>query len=158
MNSEEKLQLIETAASQLELLKRQVKEWRNNESAPIDEDRELIDRAIELQQTIAETLLITIGSSRKELSELVSEMLKIRNEREYAISKRKSIEQINGIVKKCDDRTVAFFLLAAVKKLKVSLFDEIDIPEARCVSIWKQYQSVLKYEAERDSYYNQFIK
>jgi hypothetical protein len=158
MKQKEILQFIETAKSQLELLKKDVVDWRCNKTEPFYEDIENIDRSIKLSEDIVETLLATIGTSHEELSGFLFELQKVKRERERAIDVQNAIQSINNLMNKFDDQNIAFFLIKSLKTLDVSLFDKINIPIERRESIHAIYQKELKKMAETYTYFRKYVE
>ena len=158
MNKEEILQLVETAACQLELLKKNVNEWQYNETEPFYKDIKNIDSSIKLSKTIAETLLMTIGTSREELSKLVYRLENIKKERNKAIDEKNAIDTINRLVNVSDDQNVAFALIHYLWHGGMVLVEKIDIPKDRQESVLARYRENLEKMAKDNSYYQQFLK
>ena len=158
MKQKEILQFVETAKSQLELLKKDVVDWRCNKTEPFYEDIENIDRSIKLSEDIVETLLAAIGTSHEELSLFLFELEKVKRERERAIEVQNAIQSLNDLMNVFDDQTIAFCLVKVLKTLDVVIFDKINIPIERRESIHAIYQKELKRSAETYTYFRKYIE
>ncbi|MFA5830331.1 MAG: hypothetical protein WC878_00715 [Candidatus Paceibacterota bacterium] len=158
MKQKEILQFVETAKGQLELLKKDVVDWRCNKTEPFYKDIENIDRSIKLSQDIAETLLTAIGTSQEELSAFVFELHKIKRQREKAIAVQNAIQSLNRLMNVFNDQQIAHCLVKSLRSYDVSFFDKINIPGERRESIHAIYQEELKKMAKTYTYFQKYIE